>query len=349
MRKYIGILIAAGVFCAALIYSGLWLSDWWSTGRFEARTDNAYVRADVTSIAPKVAGYVTEVPVADNATVHRGDVLFTIDRADYKAKVDAAAANVASKVAALTDIVAQVKLQTALIAQADAQVDAAVADQTFTGLNNDRYVKLQKTGTASQQSFDQAQASKAKADAGVAAATASAQAQRAKIEELAAQKLSANAGVDQAKAALTLAQLDLDNTIVRSPVDGVVGNRQVRVGRYVSPGSPLINVVPLDNVWIVANFKETQLSRIKVGQNARVAIDGHAGADISGVVDSLSPGTGSTFSVLPTDNATGNFVRIVQRVGVKIRLNQDNATGRIVPGLSARVAVWTGDNSTAEK
>ena len=143
----------------------------------------------------------------------------------------------------------------------------------------------------------------------------------------------------QAQAARDLAEIDLDSTVVRAPVDGVVGNRQIRIGRLVAPGTSLLDIVPVDDVWLVANFKETQLQHIRPGQRARITIDGYPDETLNGVVDSFSPGSGSAFSLLPADNATGNFVRVVQRVPIKIRFANNPLPGRLVPGLSARVAI----------
>jgi membrane fusion protein, multidrug efflux system len=170
------------------------------------------------------------------------------------------------------------------------------------------------------------------------------EAQQQRIAVLAAQREAAIAAVAQAEAARDIAQIDLENTVVRAPVSGVVGNRQVRIGRLVAPGGSLLDIVPLD-VWVVANFKETQLEHIRPGQAVRIAVDSYPGEAFEGVVDSFAPGSGSAFSLLPPDNATGNFVRVVQRVPVKIRFVGKPMPGRVVPGLSARVEIDRGNGS----
>jgi membrane fusion protein (multidrug efflux system) len=179
----------------------------------------------------------------------------------------------------------------------------------------------------------------------VAAAAAAIDAQQEHITVLSTEREAAAAAVDQARAARDLAQIDLDNTVVRAPVDGIVGNRQVRVGRLVSPGAPLLDIVPIDDVWIVANFKETQVGRIRPGQRVRITVDADPEETFAGEVDSFAPGSGSAFSLLPADNATGNFVRVVQRVPVKIRLVDNPLPGRLVPGLSTRVEIDGGSRS----
>lgn len=186
---------------------------------------------------------------------------------------------------------------------------------------------------------------RARAEAGVAGANATLQAQAQRLKVLATQREAALAALAQSQAARELAQIDMDNTVVRAPVAGVIGNRQVRLGRLIAPGAPLLDIVPVDDVWLVANFKETQVASIRPGQRARISIDGYPDLAIAGVVDSFAPGSGSAFSLLPADNATGNFVRVVQRVPVKIRFVSNPLPGRIIPGLSARVEIEAGSGS----
>ncbi|MNP15997.1 putative multidrug resistance protein EmrK [compost metagenome] len=179
----------------------------------------------------------------------------------------------------------------------------------------------------------------------MSANSATVEAQQQRIAVLVAQREAAVAAVMQAEAARDLAQIDLDSTVVRAPVGGVVGNRQVRIGRFVTPGVSLLDIVPVDEVWVVANFKETQLEHLQAGQRVRITLDGYPDGALEGVVDSFAPGSGSAFSLLPTDNATGNFVRVVQRVPGKIRFAENPLPGRIVPGLSARVEIASGSGS----
>ncbi len=324
-----------------------WGWNWFTRGRFEQATDNAYVRGDITSIAPKLAGYVVEVAVDDNASITRGAVLFRIDDSDYKARAQQARANVGARQAEIVNIEATRKLQDALIAQAEAQKQSAAADLKLARANLDRYITLQRKGTASKQKLEDSQAAHDKAQPSLNGADANLSAQKLRLEVLDAQASAAKAALSQAQAALDLAVLDLANTVVKAPIDGVVGNRQIRVGRYVTAGTAALDIVPVNDVWIIANFKETQLKKVHIGQGVRVTVDQYPGLTIDGVVDSFAPGSGAAFSLLPPDNATGNFIRVVQRVPVKVRLTRNPLPGRLVPGLSARVAVTVGGGDAA--
>jgi membrane fusion protein (multidrug efflux system) len=308
-------------------------------------TDNAYVRGEMTSLAPKVAGYVTAVEIRDNQTVRAGDVLFRIDDRDYKARLAQAVANVEAARARLTNVEAETKLQHALIRQAEAQRLASLAEMTLAHKASDRRRELIRTNAVSQAQVDESDAALSRTEPGVSAATATVEAQRQRIIVLASQLEAAVAAMAQAEAARDLAQIDLDNTVVRAPIDGVVGNRQVRLGRLVAPGTSLLDIVPVNDVWVVANFKETQIEHIQPGQRARITVDGYPHRTIEGFVDSFAPGSGSAFTLLPTDNATGNFIRVVQRVPVKIRFSSNPLPGRVVPGLSARVEIDRGSGT----
>jgi membrane fusion protein (multidrug efflux system) len=337
-KKIIGLLLCLGAL--VVVAAG-----WAARSNGETSTDNAYVRGDVTSLAPKVAGYVTAVEVQDNQTVRAGDVLFRIDDRDYRARLAQAVANVEATQARLTNVDAETKLQHALVRQAEAQRRSAVSDLNLATRASDRRRELIRSNAVSQAQVDESDAARSRAEAGVSAASATLEAQQQRIAVLATQREAAVAAVAQAKAARDLAQIDLDSTVVRAPVGGVVGNRQVRIGRLVAPGVALLDLVPVNDVWVVANFKETQLEHIRPGQRVRITIDGYPNETVEGVVDSFAPGSGSAFSLLPTDNATGNFVRVVQRVPVKIRLVSNPLPGRLVPGLSARVEVDRGSGS----
>lgn len=332
-KKIVGLLLC---FSALMAVAVGWA---WARSSGEASTDNAYIRGDVTSLAPKVGGYVTAVEVADNQTVHAGDVLFRIDDRDYRARLAQAVANVEAAQAHLTNVDAETQLQHALIRQAEAQKRAAVAEMNLAAKASDRRRELILSSAVSQAQVDESDAARSKAEASVAAASATVEAQQQRVVVLAAQREAAVAALAQARAARELVQIDLDSTVVRAPVGGVVGNRQVRIGRLVAPGASLLDIVPVDDVWVVANFKETQLEHIRSGQHVRVTIDSYPSETFEGVVDSFAPGSGSAFSLLPADNATGNFVRVVQRVPVKIRFVGNPLPGRLVPGLSARVEI----------
>ena len=332
-RKKIGLLLCIGA--VVTVVSG-WT---WARSIGETSTDNAYVRGDVTSLAPKVAGYVTTVDVEDNQTVREGDVLFRIDDRDYRARLAQAVANVEAAQARLTNVDADTQLQHALIRQAEAQRRSTVAERNLASKASDRRRELIRTNAVSQAAVDESDAALSRAEAGVSAASAMVEAQQQRIAVLATQREAAVAAVAQARAARDLAQIDLDNTVVHAPVGGVIGNRQVRIGRLVAPGVPLLDIVPVKDVWVVANFKETQIEHIRPGQRVRITVDGYPNETIEGLVDSFAPGSGSAFSLLPADNATGNFIRVVQRVPVKIRFANNPLPGRLVPGLSARVEI----------
>jgi membrane fusion protein (multidrug efflux system) len=331
--KTVGFLLCLGAI--AVVAGG-----WAYAHSGETSTDNAYVRGDVTSLAPKVAGYVTAVAVQDNQTVRAGDVLFRIDDMDHRARLAQAVANVEAAQARLANVDAETQLQYALIQQAEALRLASAAEMKLAGKASDRRRELIRTNAVSQAQVDESDAALSKAEAAMSAASATVEAQKHRIAVLASQREAAIAAVAQAQAASDLAQIDLDNTVVHAPVDGVIGNRQVRIGRLVAPGASLLDIVPVKDVWVVANFKETQVEHIRPGQRVRITVDGYPNQALQGVVDSFAPGSGSAFSMLPTDNATGNFVRVVQRVPVKIRFINNPLPGRLVPGLSARVDVY---------
>ncbi|WP_407121883.1 HlyD family secretion protein [Bradyrhizobium sp. STM 3561] len=337
-KKVIGLLLCLGSVVTML-------AGWTYAHSGETSTDNAYIRGDVTSLAPKVAGYVTAVEVRDNQAVRKGDVLFRIDDRDYRARLAQAEANVEAAQARLANVDAEIPLQDALIRQAEAQKRSSMAEMGLATKASDRRRELIRTNAVSQAQVDESDAALSKAEAAVSAAAATVEAQKQRIAVLASQREATVAAVAQAQAARDLAQIDLDNTVVHAPVDGVIGNRQVRVGRLVAPGTSLLDIVPVSDVWVVANFKETQIERIRPGQRVRIIVDSYSDQPLQGVVDSFAPGSGSAFSMLPTDNATGNFVRVVQRVPVKIRFASNPLPGRLVPGLSARVDVDHGSGS----
>lgn len=337
-KKIAGLLLCLGA--VAIVAVG------WAYARSNLTfTDNAYIRGDLTSLAPKVGGYVTAVAVQDNQTVRVGDVLFRIDDRDYRARLAQAVANVDAARARLANVDAETVLQHALIRQAEAQRLASVAEMNLAHKASDRRRELIRTDAVSQAQVDESDAALSKTEAGVSAASATVEAQRQRIAVLSSQREAAVAAVAQAEAARDLARIDLDNTVVRAPIDGVVGNRQVRLGRLVAPGTSLLDIVPVRDVWVVANFKETQIEHIRPGQRARITVDGYPHRTIEGIVDSFAPGSGSAFALLPADNATGNFIRVVQRVPVKIRFTKNPLPGRVVPGLSARVEIDGGSGT----
>lgn len=337
-KKMVGLVLCLG---AVAVVAGGWVY----ARSNETFTDNAYIRGDMTSLAPKVAGYVMAVEVEDNQTVRAGDILFRIDDRDYRARLAQAVANVEAAQARLTNVDAETRLQHALVRQAEAQRRSTVAEMNLAIKASDRRRELIRTSAVSQAQVDESDAALSRAEAGVSAASATVEAQQQRIAVLASQREAAVAAVAQAQAARDLAQIDLDHTVVRAPIDGVIGNRQVRIGRLVAPGAAMLDIVPVNDVWVVANFKETQIEHIQPGQRVHITIDGYPDQTLEGVVDSFAPGSGSAFSFLPTDNATGNFIRVVQRVPVKIRFARNPLAGRLVPGLSARVEINLGSGS----
>ena len=315
-----------------------WFADW----RWVESTDDAYVEGDITPIAPKVAGYVVDLGVGDNQRVAAGDVLLRIDDRDYKARVDSARADLAARVAALGQIEQKIAVQEAVIAQSGAGIAAARAEVERARADHERTSRLVREAFVSRQRFDATRADAAKAEAGLAGSGAQAQVARRQLAVLVSERAVALAQRDQAQAALDLALVDLEATVIRAPADGVVGNRAAREGQYVRPGQTLMAVVPLDSVWVDANFKETQLGRIRPGQVARVRVDAFPGVTLEGRVDSFAPASGARFSLLPPENATGNFTKVVQRVPVRIRLPAGHPlAGALRPGLSVIAEVET--------
>jgi membrane fusion protein (multidrug efflux system) len=252
-RKLVGLLLCLG---AVMVLTAGWT---YARTVGQTTTDNAYVRGDVTSLAPKVAGYVTALAVEDNQTVRTGDVLFRIDDRDYRARLAQAMADVEAAQARLTNVDAEVQLQHALVRQAEAECHAASAQLNLAKIASERGHKLIRSGAVGQEEVDERDAALSEAQAGVSAASAKLDAERQRIAVLVTEREAAVAAAAHARASRDLAQIDLDDTVVRAPVDGVIGNRQVRVGRLVAPGTPLLDIVPVNDVWVVANFKETQV------------------------------------------------------------------------------------------
>ncbi len=321
---------------------------WWTDWRFLQSTDDAYVASDVSVISPKIEGYIKEVRVADNQAVKKGDILFVIDDSDFAAKVAQAKAAVATEEAAVGTYVSRLDLQKAMIAQAEAELQSAGADLIRTQQDYKRYAALMSSDFASRQRFDQAQADARKAQAEVEKSRAALGAAQSQYSVLRSQRLEEEARLQQARANLKLAQNDLDNTVIRAPVSGVAGNRAGQIGRYVKAGTELVSIVPLPKVYVTANFKETQLTRMRPGQRAEISVDAYPDHPLVGKVASFGPASGAQFSLLPPDNATGNFTKIVQRVPVRIKLPREGPLADMLrPGLSVTVTVDTRDPGTA--
>lgn len=314
---------------------------WWSQRHIQT-TDDAYAASDITVLSAKVAGYVEAVEVGDNQSVKKGDVLIRLESRDYVAKRDQAQALALARRQSLSQIEARLHLQDSQIRAAGADVAAAAADTERARGDFERAQKLVKNEFASRQKLDQTQADSQRTAAQLNRAKAGAEAAKRQVGVLDAELAQARALAEEAEALLELTQIDLENTVIRAPVDGVVGNRSAQAGEYVRPGTQLLVVVPLDKVWIEANFKETQLTHMKPGQIATVKIDAFPDQPLIGRVESMAPASGAKFSLLPPENATGNFTKVVQRVPVRIALPADSPlAGRIMPGLSAVVKVDT--------
>ncbi len=334
-----------GIALLAAAGAGGWFGyHWWTVGRFMVSTDDAYVHADNTTLAAKVPGYVANIYVADNSFVHAGDVVATVDDGDYRLAVDQARQKAATQQATVERIGQQVVAQAANVDQAKAQLASAQAAATRGRLEADRQQALAAKQFASQQALEQAVANRDQADAGVKNAQAALDAAQANVAVLKAQQQEAARTLDELKTAQAKAERDLSFTTIRAPIDGVLGNRAMQVGDYVQTGQRLASVVPLDAVYIDANFKETQLAGLLPGQKVAIAVDALPGRTITGTVASVSPASGSVFSLLPADNATGNFTKIVQRLPVRIRVPLAVTGERLLrPGMSVVVSVDTRD------
>jgi len=325
-----------------LVLGGLGGWYWWEVLRFRQSTDDAYVQSDVSVISPKIEGYLKKVKVVDNQQVAEGAVLFVIDDRDFKAKVAQAEAVVATGEASIATYDSRLKLQQAMIDQAAAVVQSAEADLARMQQDYKRYSTLMTSDFASRQRFEQAEADARKAEAALAKSRAALAGEQSQLAVLRSQQHEEEAKLQQARANLWLAKNDLDNTVIRAPISGVAGNRAGQVGQYVKAGTQLLSLVPLTRLYITANFKETQLTRMRPGQIAEVSVDAYPDQILQGRVESFAPGSGAQFSLLPPDNATGNFTKIVQRVPVRVALPANDAlNGLLRPGLSVTVTVDT--------
>jgi len=313
---------------------------WWTVGRFIESTDDAYVGGDVTVIAPKVAGFISKLFVGDNQQVHAGDLLLKLDDRDYLAAQAKADASVAIQQAALSNLDATRHLQEAIVAQAQASIAVAEAEIVRTRDDQVRFSRLLKDSAVSVQESQKTDADYKEAVAVGEKSRAGLVAAQRQLEVIDTQKQQGHAALEQAIAERDLARLNVGYTELRAPIDGIVGNRSAQVGAYATTGSQLISLVPGRGLWIDANFKESQLARIRPGSPATVKVDSIRGRVFRGRVLSVAPATGAQFSVLPPENATGNFTKIVQRVAVRIMLEDEAATfGQLRPGLSVTAKV----------
>ena len=348
--RHLGRTLALGAALLGAIGAGGWFGyNWWTVGRFIVSTDDAYVQAYNTTVAAKVAGYVAKVLVADNARVHAGDVIATIDDGDYRLAVDAAREKVATQESTIGRIGHQIDAQQAAVAQAKAQLASAQAAAKRWELELSRQSFLATTNSTSQQMLEQTQASHDQAVAAVQSAQAALETATANVSVLQGQQQEAIDTLAELKTALAKAERDLSFTVIHAPIDGVIGNRAMQVGDYLQPGQRLATLVPLHKVYIAANFKETQLAQLQPGAPVTIAVDALPEHDIRGTIESISPASGAVFSLLPPDNATGNFTKIVQRLPVRIHVPEAVASeGWLRPGMSVVVSVNTKDTGPTE-
>ncbi len=319
-----------------------WVLNWWVVGRHTENTNNAYIRTDITTVSARVEGQIDDVLVKDNQRVEKGDLLVRIQQEAFRARLAQGLADLEKAEATVNAIEGKLILQDSLIVEAQADLDAVLADHALAKGELKRAKGLVADNVTSAQRFETAVAEELRARANVAGARAHLSAARTEkdILEMERKALSAEAG--EKAAALDLLKIDLTYTEVRAPVDGVVGNRSVRTGQYVRPGMYLMALVPTDTPWVVANFKETQLTRMQPGQTAEITVDTYPDVILTGQIESLSPASGAEFSLLPPENATGNFSKIVQRVPIKITLPNEHALkGLLRPGMSVIVNVDT--------
>ncbi|MGB6283999.1 MAG: HlyD family secretion protein [Xanthobacteraceae bacterium] len=337
IRLFILILIGALI----LVVAREW--NWWVSSSALQSTDDAYLQADTTPLAAKVPGYVSRVLVQDFQRVHGGDVLVEVVDDDYRAQLDQAQANVAAAQAAIENIEQQKRLQETLITQAEAEIASSEADITRYHLETVRQQNLLTDKFAgTPQLVEQAVDNEKRAVSALALNRAKLDQQRQQLNVLESQKAQAAAALEGQKAARDLAKINLDYTRIVAPVDGMVSQRLVRAGQYLSVGTQVISLVPLPNVWVIANYKETQMTNIRTGQKARVTVDAFPGKVLHGYVDSWSPASGAEFALLPPDNATGNFTKVVQRIPVKIVLDPDPSLADLLrPGMSVIATIDT--------
>ncbi len=335
--------LMAGAAVAVLAGAAWYGWDYWTVGRFQVSTDDAYVKADNTTISPKVSGYLDQVLVGDNERVKAGQVLARIDDRDYRVALDQAKSDVAAADAAIASKQALLDVQDAVIGAAKATVDVDTATVMFAAQENKRYTELASTGYGSVQNAQQAQSRIAAAQASVQRDTANLASSIKQVDLLKAEIAQATAARARAAAVQHQAELNLSYTTIIAPIDGVVGNRTLRTGQYVQAGTQLMSVVPLARAYVVANFKETQLTDVRAGQAVEIAVDTFPGRVVRGHVDSIAPASGQEFALLPPDNATGNFTKVVQRIPVKITLERGDGSSLIDlrPGMSVVPTIET--------
>jgi membrane fusion protein (multidrug efflux system) len=334
----LAVLLAAGVI--VVLFATQW--DRWVGLAVRQVSDDAYVRGDITPLSAHVEGYVSRVPVDDFQRVKAGEVLVEIEDDDYRARVAQAEADLLSVQAAVENLKARKAAQHAQVAEAEDAINATQADVERTRLEAVRQRTLLATTFGTRQMVEQADAAAQRFAATLSRNQAELEAQRSQMGVLDTQEAQLRADVKAKQAMLDLAKINLGYTRITAPAAGEVSERGVRAGQYVHAGSQVITVVPLDNVWVVANYKETQLTHVATGQRAEIRVDTFPGIVINAMVDSIAPASGAQFSLLPPDNATGNFTKVVQRIPVKLRISPDNPlAGKLRPGMSIIATILT--------
>jgi len=337
-RKFVFMGIVAALALAVAAYGVHWLL----VGRFHVSTDDAYVRANNTTLGARVSGHIAAIFPHDNSVVHAGDVIFKIDDGDYRIAMDAARTRIETQQATIERLGRQVTAQEGAAEQARAQLASAEAGLKRMMLDFDRQQELSSKGYASHATFEVSEAGRDQGSAAVKAARAAVEVARENVEVAKAQQAEARAQLMELQTNLAKAERDLDFTSVRTPVDGTFSNRMINAGDFITVGQRLANIVPLDDVFIDANFKETQLRRIRPGQPVTISVDAYGHRKFAGTVESISPAAGSVFTLLPPDNATGNFTKIVQRLPVRIRVPKDVARQNLLrAGMSVYATVDT--------
>ena len=332
----------AGAGLGALVAASYYGEAYWAVGRFQVSTDDAYVQADSTTIAPKVSGYLGAVLVGDNEVVKAGQVLARIDDRDYAVALEQARADVLAARATIEGKQAALVSQHSIIDAARATIVVNQANQTFAEQENRRYAQLATSGYGSAQNAQGAASRVAAARASVQRDTAALATSEKQVDQIRAELSQARAALAHSQAVQDQASFNLGYAAIVSPVNGMVGNRTLRVGQYVQVGTQLMSVVPTDAAYVVANFKETQLTDVRKGQPVDIDVDMFPGRTYHGRVDSIAPASGQTFALLPPDNATGNFTKVVQRIPVRITLDADSVgSGDLRPGMSVTPSIDT--------
>ncbi|MCK5294970.1 MAG: HlyD family secretion protein [Arcobacteraceae bacterium] len=305
-------------------------------------TDNVYTKANIVPIAAKVSGYVKEVFIKDNQLVKKGDILFKIVDEDYKIKLELEKVSVDIQKAKIQILEEQISMQKSIVKQVEANLQSVLSSQELANLNFKRAKKLYKNNSASKLKFDEYENAKNKSHFNVIANKNKIEAEKKRLKVLVANKDMTIFQMKQAQVKADLAKMNLKDTSIVAPFDGVIANKQVQVGKYVKATINMLSLVDLKNIWLIANFKETQISELELNQEVEITLDGFKDVTFLGKIDSFSPGSGASFSMLPPNNATGNFVRVVQRVPVKIVFSNTKMIQKLLPGLSAQVSINLG-------